>query len=85
MTTVLSYQNSSGESGRCDAKCHKAKPGSPCSCICQGMNHAAGSKAALANARAMASDWIRAWTKEHPDTIQFKGPGLQRSLPGLED
>lgn len=56
MTTVLSYLNSNGDRGRRDAKCHNARPGSDCDCICQGKNHGAGSDQAMENARTMAGD-----------------------------
>ena len=44
MTTLISFSSSSGQQGRCDAKCYDAKE-SECDCICGGRNHGAGSEA----------------------------------------
>jgi len=40
MTTILSWGNSQGEKGRCDARCHNA-PSDPshCKCMCGGAFH----------------------------------------------
>lgn len=43
--TAITYGNSSGETRRCDAKCHNAK-NADCDCICAGVLHGAGSKTA---------------------------------------
>lgn len=57
MATLISYQSSGGEQGRCDAKCYDAQhPG--CECICNGMNHGAGGEAATENTRELAEGWI---------------------------
>ena len=40
--TLISWSTSAGSQGRCDAKCHTARPGSSCTCICAGRYHAAG-------------------------------------------
>lgn len=43
MTTVMSWGNSEGTKGRCDAKCHTAeKP--DCDCMCGGRYHGAANK-----------------------------------------
>lgn len=42
MTTILTVGNSEG-SRRCDAVCHKARPDTRCSCVCEGRYHAIGS------------------------------------------
>lgn len=45
LATAISYGNSDGTVGRCDAKCHEAtKP--DCDCICGGRLHGSGSSAA---------------------------------------
>lgn len=38
--TAITYGNSSGETRRCDAKCHNAT-GPECDCICAGVLHGA--------------------------------------------
>jgi hypothetical protein len=48
MTTLISYKTSTGATGRCDAKCHKAKR-QKCKCICGGLNHGVGQKQAAKN------------------------------------
>ena len=40
--TAITYGNSSGETRRCDAKCHNAER-PECDCICGGVLHGAGS------------------------------------------
>ena len=56
-TTLISYQSSGGEQGRCDAKCYDAW-GPECHCICQGANHGIGRQAAIDNTRELAQSWI---------------------------
>jgi predicted RNase H-like HicB family nuclease len=57
MTTLISYQSSGGDQGRCDAKCYDAIE-EPCDCICGGRNHGAGIEQALDNTRELAESWI---------------------------
>ncbi len=40
MTTLMTWGNSEGEKGRCDAKCHDAKE-PDCKCMCGGAFHGA--------------------------------------------
>ena len=41
MATVMTWGNSEGTKGRCDARCHEAiEP--ECSCMCGGIYHGAG-------------------------------------------
>ncbi len=57
MTTLISYQTSGGDQGRCDAKCYDAcEP--ECDCICGGRNHGAGKQQAIENTRELAQGWI---------------------------
>lgn len=63
--TLITYQNSAGEGGRCDAKCYTAKH-PECHCICGGANHGAGLSKAMDNTREMAEEWIRQWEEAHP-------------------
>lgn len=40
MTTMMTWGNSEGTKGRCDAKCHTAKsPIDKCKCMCGGAYH----------------------------------------------
>lgn len=57
MMTLISWQTSGGDQGRCDAKCYEAKE-EDCTCICGGRNHGAGLDQALDNTREMAQSWI---------------------------
>lgn len=43
MTTIMSWGNSSGTRGRCDARCHNAK-GSKCKCMCGGKYHGSANR-----------------------------------------
>lgn len=49
----LLYQRAAGITKTCNARCYDAKPGSKCSCICNGELHAIGEKAALEKLREM--------------------------------
>jgi hypothetical protein len=57
MTTLISYQSSGGDQGRCDAKCYNAW-GPECHCICQGGNHGLGRQEAIDNTREFARSWL---------------------------
>lgn len=57
MTTLISYESSGGDQGRCDAKCYLAL-GPECSCICQGANHGIGRQDAIENTRQLAESWL---------------------------
>jgi hypothetical protein len=57
MTTLISYQSSGGDRGRCDAKCYNAW-GPECHCICQGVNHGIGRQDAINNTRELAESWL---------------------------
>jgi hypothetical protein len=57
MVTLISYQSSGGDQGRCDAKCYDAHE-EACDCICGGRNHGAGKQQALDNTRELAESWI---------------------------
>jgi hypothetical protein len=57
VTTLISYQSSGGDQGRCDAKCYDAAE-PECTCICGGRNHGAGKEQALENTRELAESWI---------------------------
>jgi hypothetical protein len=57
MVTLISYQSSGGDQGRCDAKCYEADH-PDCDCICGGRNHGAGLQQAVDNTRELAQSWI---------------------------
>ncbi len=57
MTTLISYQSSGGDQGRCDAKCYDARQ-AECDCFCGGRNHGAGKEQALDNTRELAESWL---------------------------
>jgi hypothetical protein len=57
MVTLISYSNSSGGQGRCDAKCYDATQ-PECVCICGGANHGAGLQWSICNTRELAQSWI---------------------------
>lgn len=57
MTTLISYQSSGGDQGRCDAKCYDAAE-EECDCICGGRNHGAGKQQAIENTRELAGSWL---------------------------
>ena len=59
MTTLISYQSSGGDQGRCDAKCYEARE-PDCDCICGGRNHGAGLEQATVNTRDLAEGWVEA-------------------------
>ncbi|MCA9875472.1 MAG: hypothetical protein KC441_17500 [Anaerolineales bacterium] len=80
MTTLISYQSSSGEKGRCDAKCYNAK-NENCTCICGGKNHGAGLDQAIENTREMVEDWIAAYEAIHgPSEIKVNDQVRQLTL-----
>jgi hypothetical protein len=57
VTTLISYQSSGRDQGRCDAKCYDAAE-PDCGCICGGRNHGAGREQAIENTRELAQSWI---------------------------
>ena len=66
MTTLIRVYKSGGVCvGRCDAKCHNAKPGTPCDCICGGSNHGVGEKQAVEN--------VRQYTQAKIDELRANG------------
>ena len=57
MVTLISYQSSGGDQGRCDEKCYGAEH-DDCTCICGGRNHGAGLAQAEENTRELAAAWV---------------------------
>lgn len=66
MSTLMSTGNSSGETGRCDAKCYDAK-NSKCTCCCGGRNHGVGIKQAADNITEYCKVMINEWKEKHPE------------------
>ena len=70
MTTLISYQSSGGDLGRCDAKCYLAEE-PECTCICGGRNHGAGKQQAIDNTRRLAESWL--------ERARANGQGITRA------
>ena len=52
MSTLMTWGNSDGVKGRCDAKCHNAStPPSYCKCMCGGAYHGAARRGDLEQVR----------------------------------
>lgn len=85
MTTLISYVSSSGEQGRCDAKCYDAAE-PRCSCICGGANHGVGLNQAINNVVDQSEIWLEQYRLDHPGEEIGIGipPWLQYELPRLE-
>ncbi len=66
MVTLISYQSSGGDQGRCDAKCYDAHE-EACDCICGGRNHGAGLEQATDNTRQLAESWVERASAEGQD------------------
>jgi hypothetical protein len=82
MATIMSGGGAmggpNGGDRRCDAKCHEAKPGSSCDCICGGAYHARGSSESAQE--QLTKDWLgEDWREQYG---QFVKPALQETLGG---
>jgi hypothetical protein len=62
----MSTGNSSGQTGRCDAKCYDAQ-GQKCDCCCGGRNHGVGRIEALQNTADYAQEMMKEWKGLHPE------------------
>ena len=65
MPTLMTMGNSEGER-RCDARCYDAT-GPECDCICGGMNHGKGLKAATENTCEHGKMLLEKIKREHPE------------------
>ena len=63
MTTLMTWGNSDGTQGRCDARCHDAHE-PKCDCMCKGRYHGIGSDRAQAQ---HTRDWFG---KENPTGVE---------------
>lgn len=80
MTTLMSWGNSDGTKGRCDAKCYCAE--SPfCDCMCAGKNHGVGLRQAVENTRVHAEDLLEKMGKSDlVQDLKIHIPHEQKSL-----
>jgi len=65
MSTLMSTGNSSGETGRCDAKCYNAKC-KKCDCCCGGRNHGVGLSQATRNVTDYCNEMIAEHKEKNP-------------------
>jgi len=79
MTTLISYQSSSGERGRCDARCYNARH-PDCDCICGGANHGVGREQAIENTRQMAEAMIENYARDHGVTVDALGAKINEEV-----
>lgn len=83
MPTLISTHNSSGSTGRCDAKCYNAEH-PHCECCCGGVNHGVGLRQAIHNTEAIAQEMCENLTTDsypiiHDVQLQlFDGPSDER-------
>jgi hypothetical protein len=66
--TLISYQSSGGDKGRCDARCYNAKH-DPCNCICRGANHGKGLTVAAENTVRYFDRWVQKYRDANPDVV----------------
>ncbi|NPV54541.1 MAG: hypothetical protein HPY71_13670 [Firmicutes bacterium] len=59
MATLIHERTSSGGVRKCDSRCYNAK-GPICNCVCNGINHGVGLRAALENTRKIAKEILNA-------------------------
>lgn len=91
MATIMSVGNSEG-TRRCDNRCHEAKPGTHCDCICGGRYHASGSSARAAEMCATdvrAGRWGEGLAEAAIATdAEIRGQaehGVQETLDGITE
>lgn len=75
MATLMTVGDNNGER-RCDEKCYGAE-GGVCSCICGGMNHGVGLKAAAANTQEHAKELLK--------TIKRDNPGMEATINAIQE
>lgn len=81
MTAVLTIRAGGSVVGSCGKACYDAEH-EPCVCICSGTNHRAGFEQAVANAQAMAEQWIERARADgwDFDTYELGLPVVQHAL-----
>jgi hypothetical protein len=89
MATVMSWGNSEGTKGRCDAKCHNAAT-PHCDCMCGGRYHGAGRDGSLPERIRDYGEEIlaAAKTRAAAEGLELRSTSLQElferlSQPGL--
>lgn len=75
MATLITVGNSDGER-RCDEKCYGAE-GGVCNCVCGGMNHGKGYKAAAENTQQ--------YGKELLEKIKKENPGMKATIEAIQE
>jgi hypothetical protein len=84
MSTII-HANGAG-AGRCDAKCHNAKPRTKCSCVCGGRYHAKGSSEAAQEQLTkdmLGDDWREVKTQIEANGGRFED-ALQQAFEGVK-
>lgn len=80
MTTLMSWANSNGEQGRCDAKCYNAKS-HVCFCMCGGRNHGSGLKVAVEQTIEHSKEMLKKYEKRTGQKFELElGKEVQPSL-----
>ena len=70
-TIIYQHGSSTSPARRCDASCHKAKPGSKCRCVCGGRYHGVGSSE-VAQEMLMRDAWERAQQRSGSKVPSFQ-------------
>jgi hypothetical protein len=66
LAILISFSNSNGRIGRCDANCYNAT-NTKCTCICGGKNHGVGLTQARDNTAQQGALWLDRWEAQHPN------------------
>lgn len=82
MATIMTWGNSEGTKGRCDAKCHEAA-GPICECMCVGRFHGAALRPGGID-KAVKDYWDKVWDqaqeKARAEGMDIVGQPLQARL-----
>ena len=86
MATLMTWGNSDGIKGRCDANCHNASsPASQCKCMCRGAYHGATRRGELDQIRRQRGMEIMAAATIYAQEqgYQLRSVDNQLPLPGF--
>lgn len=75
MTTLISWENSGGRKGRCDARCHNAKH-PKCKCCCGGRFHGAARDGTLPQKVEEFGDQLLKELEARGDSVKVFQPVL---------
>ena len=81
MPALITVTSTGGKTRQCDAHCYDAKE-PVCTCVCGGLNHGAGLKAALDNTQAHYKQLVKQIAETHPESAIFHD--IQEALFGKE-